>query len=98
MKNFLIVTCFTLVSATVMAFQTPAQQSANTINAVVKSILSDSGLQLLSITTVTVSSSGAQAQLVDQNGQCLAIPYTVKADALGTIDVEVDKAALAICD
>lgn len=81
-----------------MAFQTPAQQSANTIKAVVQSILSDNGLQLLSITKVTVSTSGAKAQLVNQSGECLAIPYVVEADAVGAVSVEVDTAALAICD
>ena len=90
--------CLALGSATAMAFQTPAQQSANIIKAVVQSILSENGFQLLSITKITVSPSGAKAQLVNQNGECLAIPYVVKADAVGTVSVEVDKAALAICD
>lgn len=98
MKKYLIVTCLALGSVSALAFQTPAQQSANTIKAVVQSILSDIGLQLLSITKVTVSTSSAKAQLVNQSGECLAIPYAVKADAVGTVSVEVDKAALAICD
>lgn len=85
-------------SVSAMAFQTPAQQSVNTIKAVVQSILSDSGLQLLSLTKVTVSTSGAKAQLVNQRGECLALPYLVKADAGGTVSVELDKAALAVCD
>ena len=98
MKKYFIVICLGLGSASSMAFQTPAQRSANVIKAVVESILSDNGLQLLSITKVTVSTSGAKAQLVNQNGECLAIPYVVKADALGTVSVEVNKVALAICD
>lgn len=98
MKKYLAIASLTLVSASGMAFQTPAQQSANTIKAVVQSILSDNGLQLLSITKVTVNTTSAKAQLVNQSGECLAIPYAVKADALGTVSVEVDKAALAICD
>lgn len=98
MKNYLVVTCLVLGTVSARAFQAPAQQSANTINAVVQSILSDRGLQLLSIVKVSVSTSGAKAQLVNQNGECLAIPYIVKSDAVGTISIEVDRAALAICD
>lgn len=98
MKKYLLVTYFTLVSASAMAFQTPAQQSANVIKAVVGSILNDGGLQLHSIAKVTVSTSGAKAQLINQKGECLAIPYVIKADALGEISVEVNKAAMAICD
>ena len=98
MKKYLIAACLTLVSVSAMAFQTPVQQSANTIRAVIQSILSEKGFQLLSIKKVTVSNSDAKAELVNQNGECLAIPYLVKADALGSISVEVNKAALAICD
>lgn len=98
MTKYLMAACLSMVSASAMAFQTPAHQSANTIKAVVESILNSEGFQLLTITKVTVSASGAKAQLVNQNGECLAIPYVIKADALGTISVEVDKAALAICD
>jgi hypothetical protein len=98
MKKYLIVTYLALGSASAMAFETPAQQSANAIKAVVQSILSDSGLQLLSITKVTASTSGAKAQLVNQNGECLAIPYLVKADSLGRVSVEVNRVALALCD
>ena len=98
MKKYLILTCLALASTTAMAFQTPAQQSANTINAVIQSILSDKGLQLLSITKITVSTSGAKAQLVNQKGECLALPYVIKADALGAVSAEINKAAIAICD
>lgn len=98
MKKYLILTCLALVSTTAMAFQTPAQQSANAINAVVQSILTDKGLQLLSITKINVSTSGAKAQLVNQNGECLALPYVIKTDALGTVSAEINKSALAICD
>lgn len=98
MKKYLIIACLSLGPISAMAIQTPAQQSANTIKAVVQSILSENGFQLLSIAKVTVSTSSAKAQLVSQSGECLAIPYVVKADALGTVSVEVDKAALAICD
>lgn len=98
MKKYLLAICVVLGSLSAMAFQTPVQQSASTIKAVVQSILNDSGLQLHSITKVIVSASGAKAQLVNQSGECLAIPYVVKADALGAVSVEVDKAAIAICD
>ncbi len=90
--------CFVVVSTSAMAFQTPVQQSANIVKAIVEAILKDNGLQLLSISKVTVSDSGAKAQLVDQSGECLAIPYLVNIDALGAITVEVNKAAIAICD
>ena len=98
MKKYLILVCLALASTTAMAFQTPVQQSANTINAVIQSILSDKGLQLLSITKITVGTSGAKAQLVNQNGECLALPYVIKADALGAVSAEINKAAIAICD
>lgn len=81
-----------------MAFQTPSQQSANAINPVVQSILNDKGLQLLSITKIDVSTSGPKAQLVNQDGKCLALPYVIKADSLGNISAEINKAALATCD
>jgi hypothetical protein len=98
MKRYLGVTFLALGSVSAKAFQTPAQQSANAIKAVVQSISSDSGLQLLSITKVSVTGSDAKAQLVNQNGECLAIPYVIKADALGTASAEINKAALAVCD
>lgn len=98
MKKFLAVICLSLGSASAMAFQTPAQQSANTIKAIIQSILSDNRLEPLSIKKVIVSTSDAKAELVNQKGECLAIPYVVKADALGTISVEVNRAAVAICD
>lgn len=101
MKKSLILLSAILIFGTTQfayGFQTPAQQSSNTITAVLSSILSDSGLALRSITKIQVSKDGAKAQLVDQAGECLAIPYEVSFDAMGFPTATPNKASLAICD
>ncbi len=99
MKNILIITAAIFVTGVANAsFQTPLQQSANTVKAVLSSILADQGLTLRSITKIQVSTDGAKAQLVDQKGECLAIPYVITYDAMGLPSATPDKAALAICN
>lgn len=99
MKSFLMIaTYLTFASTSALAFQAPVQQSANIYKAVISLILSDNGLMFYSIEKIVVTSSYAKAQLVNQDGDCLAIPFEIKTDGLGTIKVEVDKAALAVCN
>lgn len=97
MKKYFALSIF-LGAISAQAIQSPAQQSAGVVNAVVASILADTGLQFQSISKITVRSGNAKAQLLDQNGDCIAIPYVVETSALGDIRVDVNEAARAICD
>jgi hypothetical protein len=98
MKKLVLSVSIIVAASSAYALQTPAQQSGSIVKSVVRSILSDSGLALLSITKITVTNDRAKAQLTNQKGECLAIPYKVTADNQGFPSVEVDKVAFAICD
>jgi len=95
----LLVTCVLLGSFSAMAFQSPVQQSGSVFRAVLNSIQKDPKLELMSIRKITSDYVSAKAQLLDhESGNCLAIPYTVKANRMGEISVEVNTAAFAVCD
>lgn len=102
MKKIILISTFVYVFGSLPAFsqslQLPAQQSANIIKFVIKSILDDQALRFYTISKITVSDSSAKAQLLKVDGECLAIPYAIKINYLGEITVQVDTAALAICD
>lgn len=91
-----------LLSSTAFAqsFQLPAQQSAVVVRSVVNLILADEGLKFSKINKITVSDdfSSAKAELIDQEGNCVAIPYVIKMNQLGENEVKVNTLALAICN
>ena len=47
---------------------------------------------------IQLNADRAKVQLIDQQNNCLAIPYVVKADKMGLPAVFIDRAALASCD
>lgn len=97
MKNLVAVICLLSISLSAFGFQTPLQQSAGAVNAVMNAVKKDTNLQLLSIRKISISNSNAKIELVDQKGVCTAIPFELTADAMGIVKAEVMTNALAEC-
>jgi hypothetical protein len=102
MKNFFIGTMIILSAGMAVAqgFQTPAQQSAGAIKAVLNAVLADKGLMLKSITKISHSNANrAKVEFTDNDGNCSALSYEISYSPLGiAMSAKLDTRVVVVCD
>ena len=97
MKKLLFGTML-LLSMSAFAMQLPMQQSSNIAKQLIGAISSDSGMQFLSISKISIGDGIAKVELLDNKGDCSAYPFKIITDGLGQTSVKLMTDALAQCD
>jgi len=99
MKSFTACLFLTVsISGFAQIIPTPFQASADTGKAIITYLEASMKNKFLSIQEISISGRFAKVELVDNEGNCSAIPFIVKYSDAGETTVHVNAAAFAVCD